>query len=119
MGSDDDMFVNDSQVTEKAYKEYKLSDLEEHNLKDIENSLSKGLINSSNKDDMLDYLEDFKDKLIKVKEAEYQYEGEDNNNINRAIKRVMKLIAAIEKVWFWELLVQVAKKSDQVEIIRK
>jgi hypothetical protein len=93
----DEYFPDDETLKRNLYKEYKLSEAEEASLKDIETQLKNRKIDSSNRDELLEYLESLHSKIMKVKEAEYSYEGEHNLNINRYLQRIKKLAQEIER----------------------
>lgn len=91
-------FPDNETLKKQNYKEFKLTDIQEKNLKEIEKNYSEGKINSENKKDMLEYLETLHVEISKTKENEREYEGENNFNINRYLKRIEELIKKIEKI---------------------
>lgn len=97
MGRDED-FPDDETLKKQSYQGYKLSSVQEKNLQEIEKELKEGKLSHSNKEDVLDYLNGLHIELLKVREQEYSYEGEDNLNVNRYLQRVKKLIEAIDKL---------------------
>jgi hypothetical protein len=93
-----DDFPDDETLQEQNYKEFKLSALQEKNLKEIEKNVAEGKINSENKEDMLVYLERLYGQINEIKKEESKYEGEENFNINRYLDKIKKLIKEIEKI---------------------
>ncbi len=94
----DEEFPDSETYKKETYKEFRLSDIQEHNLKEIEVELKNKKINNSNKDTMLEYLEGLYNDITKIKEVEYAYEGEQNFNINRYLQRIKKLMQEIEAI---------------------
>ncbi len=95
---EDEYRPSDSVLKKKVYEEFELSLVEEQNLNELEKNIKENKINSSNKADMLDYLTGLHTKLRKIKEAEYEYEGDANLNINTYLRRVENLINKINQI---------------------
>jgi len=97
MTIDDPYLPDDATLVDKSYKEFKLDKIDEVNLNDIEKSLEHHKINSSNKEDMLDYLNKLLQKILEIKRLEYSYEGDNNLNINEYLSRIMLLKEKVER----------------------
>jgi hypothetical protein len=98
MPLEDEDFPDDETLKKQNYEEFRLNSVQEHNLKEIEQSLKNKKVNGDNKKDILDYLQDLYTELSIIKKDEYQYEGEQNFNINRELQRIKKLIETVEKI---------------------
>ncbi|MGV8151087.1 MAG: hypothetical protein ACP5NV_05145 [Candidatus Woesearchaeota archaeon] len=94
----DDYFVGDEVIKKKNYKEFHLPKEDEDSLKDIEKTLHAGKINSSNKSMYLDFLYKLYVKVQMIKKNEYEYEGENNLNVNIYVDRIQSLIRKINEV---------------------
>ena len=97
MGYSDD-FPDEETLKEQSYKEFKLTPIDENNLKDIEKNLANKKIDSENKSDLLEYLEGLYAKINDIKKEEHSNEGDSNFNVNRYLTRIKKLISEIEKI---------------------
>jgi len=89
---------DDEILQRQKYGEFRLRPFEIKNLKEIEVNLEENKIHSANKKDILVYLEKLYHKLTNIKKMEYEYEGEENFNINRKLKTVKELIDQVEKI---------------------
>ncbi len=98
MGLADNEFPDEETIKKQEYSSFKLTEVQEKNLAEIEMELKEKKIHPDNKDEVLDYLENLYSDISKIKEAEYSYEGEQNFNINRYLQRIKKLISEIEKL---------------------
>lgn len=98
MSNFDFYFAGEEAIKKKNYKEYVLDSVDENNLKDIEKSLEKGIIDSTNKKMMLDYLFNLHKKISEIKRNEFEYEGENNMNVNMYLNRIRKLIEKIQEI---------------------
>jgi hypothetical protein len=97
MGYDED-FPDEETLKKQVYEEYRLEPVHEKNLKEIENNVRQKKVTADNKQDLLNYLQDLHTELSMIKQEEYQYEGENNFNINRDLQRIKRLILEIEKI---------------------
>ncbi len=99
MGYDDEYALPDDETLKKEnYEEYTLSDVDEKNLGEIEFDLKKKKINTSNKKDILDYLQKLRSQINTIAKEEYKFEGAQNPNINKYLKRIEILNSEIEKI---------------------
>ncbi|HYD03175.1 MAG TPA: hypothetical protein VEC16_02650 [Alphaproteobacteria bacterium] len=88
----DDFELSDEHTKARAYTEFKLSKVEEDNLKDIENTINARKVDASNKGFMMTYLKSLHTKIQNVKENERQFEGDDNANVNEYLERISLLM---------------------------
>jgi len=95
---DDPYEIDDDSMQTRSYIEFKLEKIDEDNLRDIEKSYSIGKIDSSNKRVMLEYLVKLYKKISDIKKMEHAHEGDDNENINEYLERIISLKKNIEKI---------------------
>ena len=95
---DDEYYPDDETIKKQEYQEFELSDVQEKNLKEIEDELKNKKITILNKKDMLEYLQTLYTDVLRIKKEEYPYEGDSNFNINRALEKIKNLIQEVEKV---------------------
>ena len=89
---------DDAVIKQRAYREFKLDKIDLDNLRGIEKALDSNNLNSNNSSDSLEYLEQLYAKITQIKANEYEYEGENNLNINQYLSRLKELISKIRRL---------------------
>lgn len=95
---DDPYDISDDEAKKRSYREFVMDRFDEASLKDIETSLEKGKINSSNKKIMIEFLINLHKKISDIKANEYAYEGDNNLNINIYLSRIKNLLEKLYRI---------------------
>ena len=93
MSNFDFYFSGDDVIKKRNYKEFILSREDEESLLDIEKSIKEK--KTFNKKDILEFLQKLNAKVYAAKKNEYEYEGENNLNLNEYLDRIKKLMDAV------------------------
>jgi hypothetical protein len=82
---------NEKVIQARNYIEFRLSKADNDSIKNIEKSITEGKITIQNSKDSLGYLTNLYKKILEIKKQEYQYEGEDNENVNKYLEKISAL----------------------------
>lgn len=88
-------FASDEAIKRRNYKEFVLSPLDQDSLKDIENTIAKGKVTDENREEIVEFLEGLHRRIMAVKRNEYEYEGEQNLNVNEYLMHIQKLLQRV------------------------
>ena len=94
----EDLFVADETIKKRSYSGYTLEKEEELSLLDIEKTIAQHKVTRHNKTDMLEFLENLHTKILMIKHEEYEFEGDNNLNVNEYLARIQKLMQQLNKL---------------------
>ena len=94
----DPYFAGEDTLKKRSYTEFKLDKVDKDNIESIEQGLASNTINSGNCSDSLEYLEDLYSKINMIKRDEFEYEGDNNENVNEYLLHIHSLIAKIKRL---------------------